>query len=470
MKRSFILLTSLIALVSCAVGPDYKRPVVDIPPDWRWKKAEPRDDQSKGPWWEMYNDVTLNELEERAIISNQELKAAVARVEQSRAIARISEADFFPDLSTNPSWTRSRSSGNSGGLSQSRTSNQFSVPFDLTYEVDLWGKVRRGFESAQNEFLASAADYQNILFSLQANVATTYFQLRSTEREIKILEEALKIRSRSVEIFKARAESGYGSDLDLTRAQGEYSTAEGDLSDAKNRRAQYQNALAVLIGKPTSNFEISMEDIDFSPPVVSAGLPSELLERRPDVAQAERLLAARNAEIGIAYAAFFPSLRLTAGAGVQSVDLKDLFEWESRVWSFSPSVSLPIFSGGRYSADLKRARAAYDEAVAIYRQSVLVAFQEVDDTLAATQFLDAQAHSLDDAVASSRKASELSTARFTNGLVDYLDVIDAERSRLQNELLAVRVDTQRMLNSVLLVKAIGGGWSTYSANNQEKRP
>jgi multidrug efflux system outer membrane protein len=456
----------------CAMGPNYERPTVETPADWRWKEAKPRDAQAKGPWWEMFSDPVLDSLQKKAIAANQNLKAAVARVDQARARARVSAADFYPTLAANPSWTRYRTTGNAasqGGFPVSSvTANDFSLPLDLSYEVDLWGKVRRGFEAERNEMLATAADYQNILFTLQADVAQNYYQLRAIDHEIDILEQTVKLRQENVGIFEARFKAGYSSDLDLTRIQTQLATAKADLAAAKQSRAQNENTLAVLCGQPAATFAVESALVSLTPPAVAPGLPSELLERRPDVAEAERRMAARNAEIGVAYTAFFPSLRLTASGGVQSAELKDLFEWESRVWTFGPSISLPIFQGGRNLANLKGSRAAYEESVAQYRQSILVAFQEVDNALAGLRFLDEQASAQNDAVLSARRSAELSMTRFRNGMVDYLDVIDAERSRLANELQMVRVNGQRMTTTVLLVKAIGGGWAVEPPVKERK--
>lgn len=459
MKRFLLLISFLPFLASCTLGPDYSRPTVDTPPDWRWKKAEPRDTAPKGPWWEIFDDKELNRLEVAALAGNQDLKAAVARVDKARAEARVTKADFFPDISANPSYERYRTSGSQVPAFPATTANAFNVPIDLSYEVDLWGKVRRAFESSRYELLATSAEYQNILFTLQADVAVNYYQLRGTDHDIATLREAVKLRQQTLDIFTTRFEAGYTSELDVSRSKTELATAKADLAASERLRAQFENAIAVLCGVPPASFKVSPELVPLSPPPVKAGLPSELLERRPDVARAERTLAARNADIGVAYTAFFPALRLTAAAGTQSVELRDVFNWESRVWTFGPSVSLPIFTGGRNKANLDAARADYEEAVANYRQSILVAFQEVDDALAGLRFLKDQADARNDAVVSARKSNELAISRYTNGVVDYLDVIDAERSRLDNELAYLRVKTQQMLSTVLLVKAIGGGWN-----------
>jgi outer membrane protein, multidrug efflux system len=459
----------LLSLVGCTLGPNYQRPEVPASTDFRWKTAEPRDAEPKGPWWEMYGDAELTRLQEAAYAQNQTLKAAFSRVDQARARARVSRADFFPTLSTSPSWQRYRTSENTapnGGFpTQSITANDFHVPIDLSYEVDLWGKVRRAFESNRNDLLASAAAYQHILFTLQADVAVAYYNLRTVDREMEIIQQTIDLRRQALTLFEQRFQAGISSDLDASRARTELATAEADLAAAKRRRANQESLLALLCGQPAANFTIAPARIELSPPAIAAGLPSSLLERRPDVAQAERTLAARNADIGVAYAAFFPSIRLTAGAGLQSAELSDLFMWESRIWSFGPQITLPIFAGGRNSAALEESKAAYEEAVAHYRQSILVAFQEVDDALAALRFLGEQSTAQQKALESARSSASISTTRFRNGVVNYLDVIDAERTRLQTELQAVRIDGERMTSSVLLIKAIGGGWNAVPSPN-----
>jgi len=466
MKPSFLLAlgSAALALAGCTLGPNYERPPMAVPADYRWKPAEPRDAEPKGPWWEVYGDAELNRLQTEALNGSQTLKAAIARVEQARARARVSRADFFPSLTTSPSWQRYRTSETSaptGGFrSESITANDFSLPIDLSYEVDLWGKVRRAFESNRAEFLASAAAYQQVLFTLQADVASTYTSLRVADQEIATLEKTVALRQDSLRIFQQRFDSGLTSELDASRARTELASAQAELAAARRSRADLESTLAVLCGQPAADFRIAPTPAlaTIRVPDIAPGLPSALLERRPDVAEAERRLAARNAEIGVALAAFFPSLRLTAGGGLQSAELADLFQWESRIWSFGPQITLPIFAGGRNKAALEEARAAHDEAIAEYRQTVLNAFQEVDDALAAIRFLGEQAAALAEAAAAARKSAELSTTRYKNGVVDYLEVIDAERSRLETELQSVQIAGERINATILLVKALGGGW------------
>lgn len=463
---SFLLAVALM-VSGCSVGPDYKRPEVETPADWRWKQASPRDEESKGPWWEAFGDSELNRLQERAFAANQDLKAAAARVQQARARARVTASEFYPNITANPSWQRYRTSSSvaSSFPMESITANDFRLPIDLSYEVDLWGRVRRSFESSRNEMLASAADFQNVLFTLQADLATTYFRLRSLDREIEVLNEAVTIREHNRSTFEAREKAGYSSQLDVSRAQTDLSVASSSLADTKRRRAEMEHALAILCGASPSQLEIAPRPTTLEPPEVRPGIPSELLERRPDIAQAERRLASRNAQIGVAYAAFFPTIRLTGSAGYQSAELSDLFNWGSRVWSMGPSVSIPISAFGLNHSKLKQTRAAYDEAVAQYHQTILVAFREVDDSLAALRFLKEQSMALNEARIAAKKTSELALIRYNQGLLDYLGVIDAERSRLDSDLQFVRVNVERTISTIRLIKAIGGGWSGEGAKS-----
>lgn len=462
------IITLLIACVSllsaCAVGPDYKKPeVVDTPPDYRWKKAEPRDDHPKENWWSVYHNAELDALITQAVANNQQLHMAVARVEQSRARSRLTASDFFPHADINAAASRQRSSANAPlpfpMKVPSLTYNSFSVPLDLSYEVDLWGRVRRSFESAQSQAQANAANYQNVLLVLTADVASNYFLLRSYDAQIDVLRRTLDFRQKEVELQTKRFTAGMISDFDLTRAKTEKATAQSDLAEVRRRRAETEANLSLLCGQMASSFQIKEKSLDQTPPEVPTGLPSQLLERRPDVAQAERTLAARNAEIGVAYAAFFPSVRLTGQGGYLSAETSDLFAWESRVWSFGPSISLPIFEGGRNTAQLKAARAAYDEAVAAYRQQVLTAFKDVEIALAQTRFYKEQGDANLEALQSTRRAAFLADERYSRGLISYLDVIEVQRSLLAQELQTARLLGQRLITSVRLIEALGGSWA-----------
>lgn len=464
-----------------AVGPDYQRPPTETPPAYKaadlgdWKTGEPLDHLPKGPWWQVFSDPELDALEEKARLANQDLRAAFAVLEQARATARVARSEFFPSLDLNPRYGRQRLSPTQEPAFGALTADTFTVPLDLSYEIDLWGRVRRGFEGARADADSRAAALQNVLLTLQADVAQNYFAIRTLDTEIAVLHRTIQLRRDQLRIVSGRLESGIGSELDVARAETELATAESDLAAASRRRNELENALAVLAGESPSTFRLparfptppngtQADDPALSwlpsPPTVPAGLPSQLLERRPDIAEAERQLAADNARIGVAKAAFFPVLRLTGSGGFLSADVESLFNWESRVWSLGPSLSLPIFAGGRNRAGLRRSQARFEESVARYRQRILVAFAEVENALAGIRWLDEQAAAQDRAITHSRRARDLALESFTIGLGEYLDVIDADRAALQNQRARTQLAGQRLAATVQLIKALGGGWQT----------
>ena len=453
-----------IVLCSCAVGPNYERPDVSslTPTDWRWKVAEPKEAIPKGEWWTIFNDPVLDELETEAVAGNQNLRAAVARVDEARAGARVSLSKFFPEVSLDPSYKRERTSGHLPTPIPinvpSALVDTYSVPFDLSYEVDLWGRVRRSFEASQAEAQASVADYQNVLLTLTADLAVNYFLARSLDTEIAALRQTVELRNESVRILNGRFVTGVIPELDVVQAKTELASTEAELADMVRQRAETLNAVALLCGRPASSFEIAERPATTSPPAVPVGLPSALLERRPDIARAERNLAAKNAQIGVARAAYFPSLHLTGQAGYLSADAKHLFSKDSSVWSVAPSVSWPLFRGGRTAAEVKQARAAYEEALSDYRQAVLTAFKEVEDSLAQIVHRDEQTAAQARALASAGRVTELARARYEVGVVNYLQVIDAERNMLEQKRQKAQLEGQRFAASVRLIKALGGGW------------
>jgi multidrug efflux system outer membrane protein len=453
------------------VGPDYKRPTNAVPAQYKaeslgaWKEGEPLDNISKGAWWEVFGDATLNDLERRAAESNQELKAAVASVDQARAVARVARSELLPTVNADPSWVRQRYSPNQVPSFGDLTANTFSVPLDLSYEIDLWGRVRRGFQSARAEAQASLASFYNVLLTLHADVANNYFALRSLDAEIATVASTVELRKQQVQLVRSRFEGGIGNQLDVARAETQLANAQAEAAALSRRRAELENALALLVGANPSVFQLAeasgADAARWNPaqPAIPAGLPSELLERRPDVAEAERQLAAANAKIGVAKAAFFPVLTLTGSGGYISGDIDTLFKWDSRVWSIGPSLSLPIFAGGRNLANYKRSKSAYEEAIANYRQHVLVAFANVENSLAAIFYLADETAAQDRAVANARQAAELAEQRYRSGIVSYLDVVDANREALQAERARAQLAGQRQIAAVRLIKALGGGWS-----------
>jgi multidrug efflux system outer membrane protein len=449
------------------IGPDYRPPTNSVPTDYKaaefgaWTPGRPLADIPKGNWWETFRDKELNQLEAQALLENQNLKAALARVDQARATARVARADLLPSLSLAPSYERQRYSPNQDPSFGAITANTFSAPLDLSYEIDLWGRVRRGFESARADAQASLADFYNVLLTLQADVAQNYFSLRSLDAEISTVAATVSLRKEQVALVRSRFEGGIGNDLDVARAETELATTEADAASLAQRRSQLENALAILVGRNPSNFRLPPLDSanwNPGPPVIPAGLPSELLERRPDVAEAERQLASANARIGVAKGAFFPVLTLTASGGYVSGDVQTLFNWDSHVWSIGPSLSLPIFAGGRNRANYKRAQAAFEESMSRYRQQVLVAFGDVETSLAGMHYLADQSAAQQRAVTNARRAANLASDRYRSGIVSYLEVVDANREALQAERGNAQLAGQRLIQAVQLIKALGGGW------------
>src|SRR5438132_7935975 len=402
MKHALLSLAPIVtlALAGCAVGPNYKRPTTDTPAYYKaealgsWKEGQPVDHVPKGDWWKIFGDETLNDLQSRALNANQELKAAVARVEQARATARVARSELLPNLNLDPSFTRQRYSPNQVPSFGGVTANTFRAPLDLKYEIDLWGGVRRGFESARADAQASLAAFYNVLLTLQADVAQNYFALRALDAEIATVTGTLDLRKEQVRLVRSRFEGGIGNELDIARAETELATTEAEAASLARRRAELENAIAILVGSNPASFRLtatSTNNWNPQPPSIPAGLPADLLERRPDVAEAERQLASANARIGVAKAAFFPVLSLTGSGGYLSGDIETLFNWSSHTSSIGPSLSLPISAGGRNRANYKRSQAAYEEAVAKYRQQILVAFAETENSLSAIRHLADQA-------------------------------------------------------------------------------
>jgi hydrophobe/amphiphile efflux-1 (HAE1) family protein/NodT family efflux transporter outer membrane factor (OMF) lipoprotein len=450
------------------IGPDYKPPTNSVPESYKaielghWKEGRPLDSVPKGNWWEVFGDTHLNELESRALHANQTLKGAVARVDQARATARVARSDLLPSLNLDPSYNRQRYSPNQAPSYGPLTANTWQTPLDLSYEIDLWGRVRRGFESARADAQGSLAAFGNVLLTLQADVAQNYFRLRALDAEIATVTGTVDLRKEQVRLVRSRFTGGIGNDLDIARAETELATTEAEAASLEQQRAELENALAILAGSNPASFHLPAETAgNWNPPApeIPAGLPSALLERRPDVAQAERQLASVNARIGVAKAAFFPVLTLTGSGGYLSADVDTLFNWNSRTWSIGPSLSLPIFTGGRNKANYQRAKAAYEESVANYRQQVLVAFGEVEDSLSGIRHLADQSSAQQRAVTNARRAVDLATDRYTSGIVSYIEVVDTSRDALQAERANAQLAGERLIADVQLIKALGGGWN-----------
>ncbi len=464
----YLVLVLSIGLIGCAMGPDYHRPAVEAPTTWKetdhspdalWQEAHPQDMITRGAWWEVFGDPALSLLEVQAVEANQSLKVAVSRVARARAIARLPQADLLPTVESNPSYSHFQRSLSSFGGAGTITDDQFNLPFDLSYEVDLWGKVRRSFEASRAEAQASQAAYETVLLSVTAEIARIYFLLRALDAELSILHETIALRHEAQKLIAQRFQAGLVSQLEMSRVTAEMKTAEAESFDVERRRQELEHALAVLCGRIASAFTVDPAPFKADPPPLPPSIPSRVLERRPDIAESERLMASANARIGVARAAAFPVLTLTGSAGWQSAKLEDLFTAESKVWSLGPSLSIPIFAGGRNRVNVTAAQADYDQAVAEYRRRVLVAFQEVEDALAARRLLANQQQAQGEVVTASQEAAKLSLERFTQGLVSFLDVVDAERARLDAERRAAQIRGQRMAATILLVKALGGGWN-----------
>jgi multidrug efflux system outer membrane protein len=459
MKTSLLLSSfGLLAATSvAAVGPDYHRP--DVVSPVAWKQAAPTGALPRGEWWKAFHDPALDDLEVRALNANQNLAAAAARVDQARAAAGIARSAYLPSVALGASANRARTSETTDNKFPVADTTTYRGALDASWELDLFGRVRRLNEGARAEAVASAADFENVRLALTADVAATWFSLRALDRETSLVNDGVALRRKALDLVSSRQRSGAGTDFDVARAETELASTEAEAAALANRRAALQNALAVLVGAAAPAFDLSTPNAQLSTsPTIPAGIPSELLERRPDIAAAEAALASANARIGVAKAAFFPAISLTGSFGHASGDIDRLTNSDSRLWSIGPSLYLPIFQGGRNKANLARSRAAFDENVAVFRQRVLVAFREVQDALTATQLLADQSAAQDRAVAAARRAGELAQKRYDAGFVNYFEVIDAQRTVLASERAATQLGAQQLVNSVALIKALGGGW------------
>ncbi|HEY4246062.1 MAG TPA: efflux transporter outer membrane subunit [Lacunisphaera sp.] len=467
--HALFLATATTALAAFpSVGPDYQRPSTVSPAAYRdqpadpgnWKTAVPADDLARGEWWQLYADPTLDDLEKRALAANQQLRAAVARLDEARAAAGLARSEYLPSAIIDPSIVRERTSATTDNTFPQTETTTYRGTLSASWEIDLFGRVRRQNESARAEAAASAADLQSVQLALTTEVAANYFSLRGLMSEIVLVGKGVDLRRQTLKLITSRRSLGAATDFDVARAESELASTEAEAAALQNRHSMVKNALAVLVGEAAFGFELADSALVMTePPRVPAGLPSELLERRPDVAAAERSLAAANARIGVAKAAFFPAISLTGGAGWASGDMDRLFNADSRIWSIGPSLYLPIFQGGRNKANLERSRAAYDEAVAVFRQHVLFAFREVQDALTATRLLAEQSAAQDRALAAARRSDELAQKRYDSGYVNLLEVIDAQRTVLTTERASVQLAAQRLNTSVALIKAVGGAWT-----------
>jgi multidrug efflux system outer membrane protein len=470
--KKFLPFLLVAASLNAAVGPDYQRPSTPATATWRdgtdrpaWKTGAPADAFARGEWWKLFADPALDDLEARALAANQDLKAAAARVEQARAAAGLARSAYWPQIGVNPSVTREQGSLTAPNALPDSLATTYRAPLAASWELDLFGRVRRLNEGARAEADASAAAFESVRLALTAEIAVSYFSLRALDQETVLITDGVELRQHALDLVASRRKSGAATDFDVARAETELATTQAEAAATANHRAVLQNALAVLVGEPATGFQLAPATAPLAAivPAVPAGLPSDLLERRPDVAAAERSLAAANARIGVAKSAFFPAISLTGSAGFASGDIDNLFKTDSRTWSIGPSLYLPIFQGGRNRANLARSRAAYDESVAQFRQSVLVAFREVQDALTGTRLLNDQSAAQDRALEAARRVGALAQKRYDAGFVNYFEVIDAQRTVLAAERASARLAAQRLNNSVALIKALGGGWTVTPA-------
>jgi len=469
-----VALLFVLLLAGCTVGPKYVKPAVPTTPAYKeevpgsfkesdqWQPARPGDQASRGNWWVIFGDPELNKLEEQISDSNQNLKVAEARFRQARAAIRFNRASQFPTITTAPSASYVKNSDFSPNFPskiQQASKGDFVLPFDLSYELDLWGRVRRSVAAAREETQATAADYETAKLSLEAELALDYFELRSSDAQEQLLDDTVKAYTDNLQLTTNRFKGGVAPKADVAQAQTQLDTTRVQDTDVTVQRAQFEHAIAILIGKPPAEFSLAAAPVNYQPPSTPIGLPSELLQRRPDIAAAERRVAEANQQIGIARAAYFPTVTLGGTAGFSGSQGSNWFGWPSGFWAVGPALAETLFDAGRRRASSESARANYDAAVATYRQTSLTAFQEVEDNVAALRILENEAQQQQQAVASSQESLQLFTNRYKGGVDTYLQVITAQTIELANERNAIDILRRRLDASVLLIKALGGGWN-----------
>jgi len=482
-KRAAIsaVLALFVLTAGCTVGPRYSRPAPPAPPPaaWKtqppWQEAAPKDSIPKGAWWQVFNDSALDAYEQQLLQANQSLVAARDRLDQARSLARVATADMFPQLSADPSALREHSGANRPLAGQAPpvlpyTQNVYTVPFSLSYEVDLFGRVRHNVEGANASLQSTAADLQNVQLVLTAELAADYFTLRELDAEFQVVQESVGYQQKGLDLVKSRHDGGIASGLEVAQQATVLDSTVSQLALVQQSRAQFEHAIAVLVGQSASSLSLPVAPLRATPPPVPLGVPSDVLERRPDISTAERLMAFQNAQVGIARSAFYPHVTLSGSGGWQSRDLGPLLNAPSLFWSLGADALQPIVEGGRNRANLAAARAAYDQSVANYRQSVLTAFQEVEDGISnlstLSQALATQGAAVDDA----RLALTIANNRYIGGVTSYLDVINAQTTLLTSERLQTQLLGQQMVSSVFLVKALGGGWDASQVDREQAHP
>jgi outer membrane protein, multidrug efflux system len=466
-NAAVIGLLPVVLLSGCAVGPKYHPPTVPVPAHFKESAAPTIDTRAITPiaysdWWRVFNDPALDRLEQDADAANQDIRIAVARVDQAEAAARYARSFLSPTIGLAPSVSRTReaqdrpNNGNTGG--RAATFNDFQVPLTLSYEVDAWGRVRRSLEFAHDVQQATEADLRFVRLSIESNVAVDYFTVRENDAERAVLDSTIDQLQQALELTTNRFKGGIASELEVKQAKTLLDQTKTQAQALDVQRSQLEHAIAVLTGRPASEFSLPKNPFDGLPPSIPPGLPAELLARRPDIAEADRNVAAATAQIGVARTAYLPKISLTGGAGFESVAVGSLFGWQNAIASLAASAVAPLFNGGRNRAGVDEATAAFRGSLGQYEKTVLVAYQEVEDQLAALRILSGEAQSAADAVVDATGAVEIATNRYTAGLVGYLDVLVAQSTLLANERVAAQITGQRMVATVALVRALGGGW------------
>jgi len=451
-----------MVLAACTVGPEYVKPTVAMPVSYKeaagWKQAQPADTSLTTTWWQLFNDPELSRLEEQVVISNQNIALAEAQFRQARALVEGSKAALYPSLTIGASATRSQGSANMGRNQAGGVQSDYLLPATLSWEIDVWGRIRRSIEASQAGLQASVADLAAARLSVQAELAGDYFQLRALDAQKQYLDETIAYYRKTLDLTNNRYSSGIAARVDVLQAETQLKSTQAQMIDLGVQRAQLEHAIAVLIGKPSAEFSLKALPLTSAPPSIPLALPSELLERRPDIASAERHMAAANAQIGIAQAAYYPTVKLGGSLGLEASDIAKWLAWPSRFWSVGPTVSETVFDGGLRKSENAQAVAAYDASVASYRQSVLSAFRDVEDNLAALRILAAENTVQDQAVEAAVKTVQITLNQYQAGVVGYLNVISAQTAELANRRTAIGILGRRMTAAVQLIKALGGGW------------
>ncbi|HTS11656.1 MAG TPA: efflux transporter outer membrane subunit [Candidatus Limnocylindrales bacterium] len=454
----------MLALAGCKVGPNYVRPPAAVPADYKenanFKPAQPSDAIARGKWWEVYQDARLNSLEEQVTLSNETLKAAQAHFLEARAAVRVSRSNLYPTATGSLSISRAHGSSNAPLTSStsSSTYNDFVLPVDASYEADVWGRVRRTVEASRSEAQATAADLANVDLSLHAELALDYFSLRGLDAQKQLLDSTVVSYEKALELTQTRYNGGLASAVDVAQAKTQLETTRAESIDVEVQRAQFEHAIAVLTGQAPATFSMAPLPLTTPPPPIPTTLPSELLERRPDISAAERRVQEANANIGVARAAYFPAISLSGSGGFESGSIGTLLQGPAGFWSLAGQAAEVLFDGGLRRGISEQARSAYDQSVDTYRQTVLNAYQEVEDNLAALRILDQESRTQSGAVEAAEHSLELSVTRYKGGVTNYLEVTTAQTAALSDEVTAVNILSRRLSASVLLIKALGGGW------------